>query len=152
MYGSIVKLLKLDANAIDDIFDICSSSKGDYQNQVIKKHENTRADKEQDRINHVNICDAQTGPIFLAYRSNDVINAVVEKVKKTAPLYDFVAEDGIGHRVYRIAEAEDIAAIGITNQRETTIVWDKETGEPVYNAIVWQCRSCLLYTSDAADE
>ncbi|RHQ41469.1 MULTISPECIES: DUF1015 domain-containing protein [unclassified Roseburia] len=83
----------------------------DYQNQVIKKHENTRADKEQDRINHVNICDAQTGPIFLAYRSNDVINAVVEKVKKTAPLYDFVAEDGIGHRVYRIAEAEDIAAI-----------------------------------------
>ena len=83
----------------------------DYQNQVIKKHENTRADKEQDRINHVNICDAQTGPIFLAYRSNDTINAVVEKVKKTAPLYDFVAEDGIGHRVYRIAEAEDIAAI-----------------------------------------
>ena len=83
----------------------------DYQNQVIKKHENTRADKEQDRINHVNICDAQTGPIFLAYRSNDVINAVVEKVKKTAPLYDFVAEDGIGHRVYRIVEAEDIAAI-----------------------------------------
>ena len=73
----------------------------DYQNQVIKKHENTRADKEQDRINHVNICDAQTGPIFLAYRSNDVINAVVEKVKKTAPLDDFVAEDGIGHRVYR---------------------------------------------------
>lgn len=83
----------------------------DYQNQVIKKHENTRADKEQDRINHVNICDAQTGPIFLAYRSNDAINAVVEKVKKTAPLYDFVAEDGIGHRVYRIAEAEDIATI-----------------------------------------
>ncbi len=52
-----------------------------------------------------------TAWIFLAYRSNDVINAVVEKVKKTAPLYDFVAEDGIGHRVYRIAEAEDIAAI-----------------------------------------
>ena len=54
----------------------------DYQNQVIKKHENTRADKEQDRINHVNICDAQTGPIFLAYRSNDAINAVVEKCKE----------------------------------------------------------------------
>ena len=83
----------------------------DYANQVIKKHENTRADKEQDRIRHVDTCSAQTGPIFLAYRSNDAINAVVEKVKKTAPLYDFVAEDGIGHRVYRIAEAEDIAAI-----------------------------------------
>ena len=43
------------------------------------------------------------------------------------------------------ATAEDIAAIGITNQRETTIVWDKETGEPVYNAIVWQCRRTSEY-------
>ena len=41
--------------------------------------------------------------------------------------------------------AEDIAAIGITNQRETTVVWDKNTGEPVYNAIVWQCRRTSEY-------
>ena len=46
------------------------------------------------------------------------------------------------------AEAKDIAAIGITNQRETSIVWNKETGEPVYNAIVWQCRR----TSEMADQ
>lgn len=83
----------------------------DYVNQVIKKHENTRADKEQDRINHVNICNAQTGPIFLAYRSNDTINAVVDKVKKEQPVYDFIAEDGIGHKVYVIDKPEDIAAI-----------------------------------------
>ena len=53
----------------------------DYANQVIKKHENTRADKEQDRIRHVDTCSAQTGPIFLAYRANAVINEVVAKTK-----------------------------------------------------------------------
>ena len=54
----------------------------DYANQVIKKHENTRADKEQDRICHVDTCSAQTGPIFLAYRANAVINEIVAKTKK----------------------------------------------------------------------
>ena len=83
----------------------------DYQNQVIKKHENTRADKEQDRINHVNICDAQTGPIFLAYRSNEVINAVVDGAKGNAPLYDFTAEDGVRHRVFLIDKEADIEAV-----------------------------------------
>lgn len=83
----------------------------DYQNQVIKKHENTRADKEQDRINHVNICNAQTGPIFLAYRSNEVINEVVAKAKRNEPLYDFTAEDGVRHRVFLIENAEDITAV-----------------------------------------
>lgn len=83
----------------------------DYQNQVIKKHENTRADKEQDRINHVNICDAQTGPIFLAYRSNEVINAVVDRAKEKMPLYDFTAEDGVRHRVFLIDKETDIEAV-----------------------------------------
>ncbi len=83
----------------------------DYQNQVIKKHENTRADKEQDRINHVNICDAQTGPIFLAYRSNEVINEVVDRAKKNEPLYDFTAEDGVRHRVFLIDKEADLMAV-----------------------------------------
>ncbi|MGN0292107.1 MAG: DUF1015 domain-containing protein [Lachnospiraceae bacterium] len=83
----------------------------DYANGVIKKHENTRAEKEADRINHVNICNAQTGPIFLAYRSKAEINEVVERVKKTAPVYDFVAEDRIRHRVWVIDADEDIAVI-----------------------------------------
>lgn len=90
---------------------VACASIDDYVNQVIKKHENTRADKEVDRIRHVDTCDAQTGPIFLAYRSNDAINQVVEKVKKQAPVYDFTAEDGIGHRAYIIEAAEDIAAV-----------------------------------------
>lgn len=83
----------------------------DYAQGIIKKHENTRADKEADRIHHVDSCNAQTGPIFLAYRSNREINNVVEQVKKETPLYDFVAEDGIRHRVWVIHKAEDIQTI-----------------------------------------
>lgn len=83
----------------------------DYERGVIKKHENTRAEKERDRINHVDICNAQTGPIFLAYRANAVINEVVEKVKKEAALYDFVSEDGIRHRVWVVSEAAQIRVV-----------------------------------------
>lgn len=83
----------------------------DYEKGIIKKHENTREEKEADRINHVNICNAQTGPIFLAYRSEPVINEVVNTVKKEAPLYDFVSEDGIRHRVWAIAREEQIRTI-----------------------------------------
>ncbi|MCI8483344.1 MAG: DUF1015 domain-containing protein [Lachnospiraceae bacterium] len=83
----------------------------DYEQGVIKKHENTRAEKEADRINHVNICNAQTGPIFLAYRAHSVIGQVVNTVKKEEPVYDFTAEDGIRHRVWVIGEGEQISAI-----------------------------------------
>ena len=83
----------------------------DYLNNVIKKHENTREEKEQDRIRHVDTLSAQTGPIFLAYRANAVINEVVAKTKKQDALYDFVAEDGIRHRVFVISDPEDIQTI-----------------------------------------
>lgn len=76
----------------------------DYINQVIKTHEKTRSEKEQDRIRHVEVCNAQTGPIFLAYRSNPAINQVVEEVCKEEPLYDFTAEDGIRHVVWKVEE------------------------------------------------
>lgn len=75
----------------------------EYMDNVIRKHELTRADKEQDRINHVDYCDANTGPIFLTYRANDSINAIVSQVMaEKTPVYDFVSEDGIGHTVYVI--------------------------------------------------
>lgn len=83
----------------------------DYERGAIKKHENTRAEKEQDRINHVNICNAQTGPIFLAYRSNPVINQVVEQVQNEEPLYDFTAKDQVRHTVWVISEEAQIAAV-----------------------------------------
>lgn len=84
----------------------------DYEQQVIKKHENTRADKEADRIHHVDSCNAQTGPIFLAYRANALIREIVAKTKQTPAAYDFASEDGIRHRVWVIADAADVAAVG----------------------------------------
>ena len=75
----------------------------DYLNNIIKKHEFTRADKEADRIRHVDYCDANTGPIFLAYRKNDEISKTVEEWKSThSPSYDFVTEDGIANTVWVI--------------------------------------------------
>ncbi len=90
---------------------VACASVDDYLGQVIKKHENTRADKEADRIRHVDACQAQTGPIFLAYRSRQEINEVVERTGKEAPLYDFSSPDGIIHRVWRIGEESDVKKI-----------------------------------------
>ncbi len=90
---------------------VACSAIDDYVNNVIKKHENTRADKEMDRIRHVDTCSAQTGPIFLAYRSKEVINEVVNAVKRTKSLYAFTSDDGIIHNVWRIVATEDVAKI-----------------------------------------
>ena len=78
----------------------------DYINNVIKKHEFTRADKEEDRINHVDYCDANTGPIFLTYKedqiASEIIDAWIQNESKRKPVYNFVAEDGITHIVWVI--------------------------------------------------
>jgi len=74
----------------------------DYINNKIKKHEFTRADKEKDRINHVDYCNANTGPIFLTYKEDDVASEVIIAWTKKKPVYDFVSEDGIGHIVWVI--------------------------------------------------
>jgi uncharacterized protein (DUF1015 family) len=84
---------------------VAGASIDDYMNNVIKKHEKTREEKEKDRIKHVDVCNAQTGPIFLAYKSEEGINQLINKViQKDSPIYDFVADDGIGHRVWIIKE------------------------------------------------
>lgn len=91
---------------------ICAcASIEDYQNGVIKKHENTRAEKEQDRIRHVDTCNAQTGPIFLAYRANQTIRGIVAACMENAPLYDLKREDGTRHTVWRMDAPEQIAAV-----------------------------------------
>jgi len=87
---------------------VACASIDDYRSNVIKKHENTREDKEIDRINHVDTCNAQTGPIFLAYRSNQVVNDVVLEVIKEKTLYSFITVDGISHKVWRIVEDERV--------------------------------------------
>ena len=90
---------------------VACASIDDYLNNRIKKHEKTRADKELDRIHHVDRTGAQTGPIFLAYRANKVIDAVVSRTKENQALYDFVSEDGIRHSVWKISSTEDITSI-----------------------------------------
>lgn len=90
---------------------VACSSIDDYQSGVIKKHENTREDKELDRIRHVDVTDAHTGPIFLAYRTNETLTCIMEQVMGETPLYDFVSEDGIGHRVWRVRDTGRVQAI-----------------------------------------
>lgn len=83
---------------------VACASIDDYLNNVIKKHENTRADKEVDRITHVDTLNAQTGPIFLAYRADSVINDAVKKTKENKALYDFISPDGIRHQVWKMTD------------------------------------------------
>lgn len=90
---------------------VACASIDDYLDNTIKKHENTREEKEIDRINHVDICDAQTGPIFLAYRAHQIISDTVASVKQESTLYSFVSNDGISHNVWRIAQPEKLSAI-----------------------------------------
>ncbi len=89
---------------------VACASVDDYMNNVVKKHELTLAKKEDDRCNHVDFCNANTGPIFLTYRANDAINAVVERNMQKAPVYDFVG-DGVQQTCWIIDKAEDIEVI-----------------------------------------
>ena len=72
----------------------------DYLENRIKKHELTRADKEIDRIRHVDTCSAQTGPIFLAYRESAELDSIIERETSNAPLYDFTSDDGVRHTIW----------------------------------------------------
>lgn len=90
---------------------VACASVDDYRNGVIKRHENTREEKEADRTRHIEGCKAQTGPIFLAYRANEIIDAIVDKTKEQEAEYDFVADDGVRNRVFVIREEQAVAAI-----------------------------------------
>ena len=90
---------------------VALSSIDDYVSGVIKKHENTREEKELDRIKHVDVCNAQTGPIFLCYRQDNAIDEIVENVKKTEPVYSFESEGNVYNRVWIIADSQDVEKI-----------------------------------------
>ncbi|HPV14305.1 MAG TPA: DUF1015 family protein [Candidatus Cloacimonadota bacterium] len=88
------------------------ASVDEYMEGKIKKHEFTRADKEADRIRHVDTCNAHPSPVFFTYPHKDEIDNVVNKVMASkAPEYDFVADDGIGHTLWLMDDPADIAAI-----------------------------------------
>ncbi|TFB07876.1 DUF1015 domain-containing protein [Candidatus Atribacteria bacterium MT.SAG.1] len=81
----------------------------DYLKGKIKKHENTREDKEKDRINHIDFTDANTGPVFLTYKAKDEIKQIVNRwTKEENPVYDFTSEDGITHTCWIIDDAQTI--------------------------------------------
>lgn len=90
---------------------VACASIDDYLTNHIKKHENTRREKEEDRVRHVDVCDAQTGPIFLAYRQREDLRSLAAEVKKEAPMFDFTSEDGIRHRGWMVSGEERLQAM-----------------------------------------
>jgi uncharacterized protein (DUF1015 family) len=75
----------------------------DYQSGAIKKHELTRADKEEDRVRHIDALNANDEPVFYTYRNDAVITDAIEKVTSAKPLYDFVTDDGVSHTLWSVA-------------------------------------------------
>lgn len=87
---------------------VACASIDDYTNNIIKKHELTREEKEIDRINHVYKCEAHTGPIFLTYREDKRISNILNEWIKKEPLYDFIANDGVAHTVWIIDDEDTV--------------------------------------------
>lgn len=104
-------LYELTMNGRSQTGIVGCASVEDYVHNVIKKHENTRAEKEKDRIRHIDTCNAQTGPIFLAYHHQSSIDALVEEIKQQMPMYDFVSVDGIGHRCWIVSDEVQIKTL-----------------------------------------
>ena len=98
---------------------VCVSSVDDYENGIIKKHEFTRPEKELDRINHIKTSGAQTGNVFLAYRNNESLDALIENWKKTkSAVYDFVADDEIQHTIWVVSDEAVSASITSIFEKE----------------------------------
>ena len=91
---------------------VCTSSVDDYENDIIKKHEHTRPEKEQDRINHITTTGAQTGNVFLAYRNNSAIDTLISTWKNDrSPVYSFTASDEVQHAVWVVNDSDTISHI-----------------------------------------
>jgi len=90
---------------------VATASIEEYQNNTIKEHELTRTDKEQDRIKNILATEAQTGPIFLTYKADDTVNALIAQCMGKQPVYDFTTEDEIHHTLYIVNETTKIKAI-----------------------------------------
>lgn len=100
---------------------VCCSSVDDYENDVIKKHEFTRPEKEKDRIDHMRIVGAQTGNVFLAYRNVVSMDTLIAAWKAThKPVYDFTADDGILHRIWVVADSEAVSEITAVFEKEVS--------------------------------
>lgn len=105
-------IYRLTMNGKSQVGLVALSSIDDYENNVIKKHELTRPDKEQDRINHIKTTGAQTGNVFLAYKNNNAIDSLIEKwIGRKSAVYDFVADDNIAHSLWIVNDDKIIKQI-----------------------------------------
>ncbi|KQC11210.1 MAG: hypothetical protein APR54_11175 [Candidatus Cloacimonas sp. SDB] len=104
-------LYQLKMGNINQVGLVACASIEDYEKDIIKKHEHTRADKEADRIKHVDTLNANTGPVFLTYKAVDEMNKLVSDIMKDQPIYDFTAEDEIQHTFWKIGDQAIIKLI-----------------------------------------
>ena len=100
---------QMDGRKQTGIVGLMSAS--EYDAGKIKKHELTRKDKEEDRINHVSTVNAQTGPVFISYRERQNLSKIVDKIAAGTPEYDFTADDGVIHTAWIVADGQQIEAI-----------------------------------------
>ena len=114
--------LKMGDHAQTGLCTCCSVD--EYDADRILKHEKTRRDKEDDRTRNITTLRAQTGPVFLAYRGTSAINAIVDRVTAGQPLFNFTAQDGIVHTVWRTSPAETDAVIAAFGQVPALYVAD----------------------------
>src|SRR5688572_3092805 len=96
----------------------------EYDRGLIKKHEKTRPDKEDDRTRHMLAIGAQTGPVFLTYRASKSVDAIVSRVAELAPLFDFTAVDGVRHQVWRVPETENQTVVDAFAKIESLYIAD----------------------------
>jgi uncharacterized protein (DUF1015 family) len=87
---------------------VACCSVDEYDKDIIRKHERTRRDKEDDRTRHILVLRAQTGPVFLTYRGQAAINDLVADARKDKPLYDFVANDDVRHTIWRVPDSQPL--------------------------------------------
>ncbi len=113
-------IYKLTMNGKSQAGLVCGSSVDDYENDLIKKHEFTRPEKEQDRINHIKITGAQTGNVFLAYRNVPEIDTLINKwIAEKNPQYDFTAADKVQHSIWIVSDDNTIKSL--TNYFKTLV-------------------------------
>jgi uncharacterized protein (DUF1015 family) len=89
---------------------VACSGVDDYQHGIIKKHELTRADKEEDRVRHIDVLDANDEPVFYTYRHDATVERLMQSITSAMPEYDFTADDGVRHTFWVVAEPPTIAA------------------------------------------
>ncbi len=118
-----------------------AASAEDYDNDVIKKHEKTRKDKEDDRTRHLMTIRSHTGPVFLTYKDDAAIDAIVKEVTSTSPYFDFTAPDGIEHTLWRATTEQSEKISGLFNNIPVLYVADGHHRSAAASRAAAQCKS-----------